>query len=114
MWREMRGKPRTCGSEWRLSRLGLLDVAGDLRDELLLALEGALVAQATPELKHEPLAVEVAFEVQEVRLAPPLAAAVVRVGADRDCRPVTFRGARVDSVLWHEQRRVQAEGGGGK
>src|SRR6266545_7598007 len=79
MWRQMRPARRTCGSDRRLGGLRFLDVAGDLGDELLLALEGALVAQASPKLEHEPLAVEVAFEVEEVRLDAPFAAAVMRI-----------------------------------
>ena len=52
----MRGTLGNLRVRWRLGRARLLDVAGDLGDELLLALECALVAQAPPELKHEPLA----------------------------------------------------------
>ena len=65
-----------------------LDVAGDLLDQLGLAPEDLLVAEPLPDLDHEPLAVEVALEVEQVRLDPPLAAAVVRIRADRDRRPM--------------------------
>ena len=53
-----------------------------------------LVAQPLPELDDEPLAVEVAVEVEQERLDPPLRAAVVRVRADRDCGAVPERLAR--------------------
>ena len=79
---------RPCGA------LGLLDVARDLSDELLLALEGPLVPQALPELDDQPPPVEVALEVEQERLDPPLVAAVVRVDADRDRGAVPERGAR--------------------
>ena len=65
-----------------------LDVRGDRVDQLRLAREGTLVAQPLPELDHEPPAVQVAVEVEQVRLDPQRRAAVVRVDADRD------RGAR--------------------
>ena len=57
---------------------------GDRVDELRLRLEARLVAQALPELDDEPLPVEVAVEVEQERLDPPLGAAVVRIRADRD------------------------------
>ena len=63
---------------------GRFDVAGDLVDQLLLALEHLLVAQPLPQLDDQPPAVEIALEVEQVRLDPPLLAAVVRVRADRD------------------------------
>ena len=43
---------------------------------------------------HEPLAVEVALVVEQVRLDPPLGAAVVRIDADRDRRAVVARPRR--------------------
>ena len=57
---------------------------GDLRDELVLAVERALVAEPAPELDDEPLAVEVCRVVEKERLDAPFAASVVRVRADRD------------------------------
>ena len=62
---------RICGAR-------LLDVARDLSDEPILARERLLVAQAAPELEDQPPAVEVAVEVEQVRLDAPLLAAVVR------------------------------------
>src|SRR4029079_3976562 len=53
-----------------------LDVERDLADEVFLALEGPLVAKPLPELDPELFPVEVAFEVEEERLDPTLAAAV--------------------------------------
>jgi hypothetical protein len=44
----------------------------DLLDQLPLARERRLVAQPLPELDHEPLAVEIALEVEQERLDPPL------------------------------------------
>src|SRR6185503_2943396 len=97
----------------RLRRTGCgaggLDVPRDLRDQLLLALERPLVAQALPQLEREPLAVEVAGEVEQERLDPPFAAAVVRVGADRDRRVVAVGGAGVDAVAGDEQARLRAQ-----
>ena len=66
---------------------GRSDVLRDLVDELLLAREGALVAEAVPELDPERTAVEVALEIEEERLDPALDAAVVRVDADRERGP---------------------------
>ena len=59
--------------------------------------EGALVAQPLPQLDRESLPVEVAVEVEQVRLDAQRRAAVVRVDADRDRRPVPERGAGVDA-----------------
>src|SRR4051794_30768313 len=73
-----------------------LDVRGDRVDELLLALEGALVAQTIPQLDDEAPAVEVSLEIEQERLHAALVAAVVRVGADRDRRPRAERGPGVD------------------
>ena len=70
---------------------GGLDVAGDLLHELGLAPERALVAQPLPELDAQRTAVEVALEVEQERLDPPLDAAVVRVDADRERRAVLRR-----------------------
>ena len=69
----------------RLSRR--LDVAGDLVDQLLLAREHLLVAEPLPQLDDEPAAVEVAVEVEQVRLDPPLLAAVVRDSCRSRSRP---------------------------
>src|SRR5919106_3915864 len=76
-----------------------LDVAGDLRDELLLGGERGLVAQALPELDDEPLPVEVAVEVEQVRLDPALGPAVVRIRPDRDGGAVPERLTRIDAEL---------------
>src|SRR3954452_21712887 len=65
------------------SGAGRGDVPADLVDQLLLAPEDGLVPEPQPELDDEALAVEVAVEVEQERLDPPLAAAVVRVRADR-------------------------------
>ena len=78
-----------------------LDVARDLRDQLFLGREHRLVAEPLPELDDEPLAVEVAVEVEQVRLDAPLGAAVVRVRAHRDRRPVLERAARIDPEAGH-------------
>src|SRR5262249_37867171 len=89
--------------------LRLLDVAGDLRHELLLARERALVAQPAPELDDEAPAVEVADEVEQERVDPALVAAVVRVHADRDRRAAAEGRARVDAERRHEQLRGRSE-----
>src|SRR3954451_7082481 len=65
-------------------RAGLLDIAADLRDELGLRRDAPPPTRFPPHREQEPLAVEVAVEVEEVRLDPPLGAAVVRVDADGD------------------------------
>src|SRR4249919_2153512 len=80
----------------RLSRR--LDVPGDLVDQALLALEDLLVAKALPELDDEAAAVEVAVEVEQVRLDPALVAPVVRIRADRDRGAMAERGPGVDAV----------------
>ena len=54
-------------------------------------------------------AVEVALEVEEVRLDAPLGAAVVRVRADGDRRPVAERRSRVDPEARHREKRVDGE-----
>src|SRR5687768_5142479 len=56
---------------------GRLDVAGDLIDQLLLALEHLLVPQPFPELDEQPAAVEVALEGGQVRFDPAFLAPVV-------------------------------------
>ena len=101
--------PRTCGATRDAVRRASPRRRGDLRDQLGLALEGPLVAQALPELERQPLAVQVAGEVEQERLDPALAAAVVRVGADRDRGAVTVRGARVDAVARDEQARLRPQ-----
>ena len=73
---------------------GRFDVAGDLVDQLLLGLEHLLVPQPFPQLDDDPLAVEVALEVEQVRLDPALLAAVVRIRADRDRGAVVERRRR--------------------
>ena len=85
-----------------------VDVAGDLRDQRVLALEGRLVPESLPELDDEPLAVQVAVEVEQERLDAPLRAAVVRVRADRDRRAVVERRARVDPVSRARELGVRA------
>src|SRR5207245_4544208 len=74
-----------------------------------LALERALRAQPSPQLEHEPLAVEIALPVEEVRLDPALGAAVMGIDADRDCRPAVADRARVDAVRRDEQLRIDAK-----
>ena len=74
-------------------------------------LEDRLVAEPLPQLDDEPLAVEVALEVEEERLDPPLRAAVVRVRADRDRGAVPERLARVDPVARADELRVHRDVG---
>ena len=87
-----------------------LDVAADLRDELLLRREDRLVAEPLPDLDDEPLAVEIAVEVEQVRLDPALGAAVVRVRADRDGGTMLERCARVDAVARADESAARARG----
>src|SRR5438445_13870155 len=98
-------------SDRRLGSARRLDVGGDLLDQGLLAVEGLLVAQALPKLEDEALAVQVAGKVEQERLHPPLVAAVVRVGADRDRRPPAPRRARVDAEGGDEQMRRNGQVG---
>jgi len=86
-----------------------LDVASDLGDEFLLARESTLVSQSAPELDDQPLAVEVAFEIEQERLHAALMTAVVRVRPDRDRGAVPLGPAGIDAVGGHEQRRLDAE-----
>ena len=65
-----------------------------------------------PELDHEPVAVEVAVPVEQVRLDPPFGAAVVRVDADRDRRAPLADRARVDPEL--AARACRARRGGSR
>src|SRR6266849_3170608 len=76
-----------------------------LRHELVLAAERPFVTEPLPELDDQPLPVEVAIEIEQVRLDPQLLAAVVRVDADRDRRPMTEGGTRVDPVRRDEEIR---------
>src|SRR5512134_2853579 len=86
-----------------------LDVPGDLVDQPLLVGEDLLVPQPLPELDHEPAAVEIALEVEQVGLDPPLLAAVVGIRADRDRGPVIQCGPGVDPVGRHEQARLDRQ-----
>src|SRR5262249_34825840 len=98
-----RGRSRTAG------RPGRLDIARDLRHELRLALERRLVTQPLPELDDHAPPVEVALVVEQERLDAPLVAAVVRVDADRDRRPVVECGARVDPEAGHDEGALDPE-----
>src|SRR5690242_16596298 len=73
--------PAGLDSDGRARGAGCFDVLGDLRDELRFRLESPFVPEAQPQLDDEPLAVEVALEVEQVRLDPPLFPAVVRIDA---------------------------------
>src|SRR4051812_37926691 len=99
----------SCGSARRPGLTRCLDVLRNLGNEGGLALEGALLAQTLPQLEDQPVPVEVAVEVEQKRLDPALAPAVVRIRADRYGRTVLARRARVDPELGHEQLRVEAE-----
>ena len=57
-------------------------------------LEDRLVPQPLPELDDQPLAVEIAGVVEQIRLDPPLGAAVVGIRADRDRGEVVERRPR--------------------
>ena len=85
------------------------DVARDLLDKGFLRLEDGLVAQPFPELDHEPLAVEVAFVLEEVGLDPSLAATVMGIRSDRDGGSVPTRGARVNPVPRACEVRLESE-----
>src|SRR6266536_3595170 len=86
-------RPETCvrPSDGSLGVACCVDVAGDLRHELVLGVERALVPEATPELDDQTPAVEVAFEVEQVGLDAALVSTVMRVHADRDRGPVPER-----------------------
>ncbi len=86
-----------------LGPLGLLDVAGDLVDQLPLAREGALVAQALPKLDDEPPAVQVPGETEQECLDAQLVAAVVGIRPDRDRCAVARGETGVDPVRRDEQ-----------
>ena len=82
-----------------LGYAGLLGLAGCARrrspiavDEFFERVEARLLPEPAPDLDDEPLAVEVAVEVEQVRLDAALDAVEVRVRADRD------RGAPVPCV----------------
>src|SRR5947207_6043424 len=62
---------------------GLLHVLGDLRDEGFDPLVRAHLAQPRREVQRQPLAVQVAVEVQDVRLDAAFPAGDRRVRADR-------------------------------
>src|SRR2546429_10014051 len=87
---------KTCGERFEASSgffrparcAGRLHVAGDLRDQVPLALVRLLVAEPLPELDDEAPPVEVAVEVEQECLDTALVAPVVRVDADRDCGAV--------------------------
>src|SRR5215204_1612218 len=91
-----------------------LDIARDLVDQLLLAAENLLVAQPLPELDHQTAPVEVAVEVEQVGLDPPLLAAIVWIRADRDRGAARLSileagGAGVDPVRGHDQARLDRQ-----
>ncbi len=72
------GDPVRAEGSDRADRLARgVDVEGDLVDEGVLRRKHRLVAQAFPHLDDEPLAVEIAVEVEKIRLDPALAAAVM-------------------------------------
>src|SRR5437763_13593554 len=79
------------------------DVVREGGNEPGLGGEGSLFAQPFPQLDDEPRAVQVALEVEEIRLDASLRAAVVRVRADRDRRGTAERGAGVHPVRGNEQ-----------
>src|SRR5262249_42180570 len=87
----------------------LLHVAGDLRDELVLALKGTFVPEPAPQLDHEPAPVEVTVEIEQVRLDPSLRAPAVRVYADRHGATGAERCAGVDPEPGDEQIRGDVE-----
>src|SRR5215210_2652564 len=110
MYQQRRGQREKLARSSRLLRRSLrrsrrLHVACDLGDELVLARERPLVAQALPQLEAEVTAVEVPLEVDEKRLDAPLGAAVVQVDADRRGGAVTDGGPRVDPVGGDEKMR---------
>ena len=57
----------------------LLHVRRDLGDQRRLALECELVAEALPELDHEPVAIQVAVPVEQVGFDAPTCAAAIAV-----------------------------------
>ena len=99
-------------SDWALHRTCFLDVARDLGNQVFLVGERSFVAQAPPELHDQPFSVEIALEIEQESLDAALAAAIVRVRADRNRGAVAGRPARVDPVRGHEQVGVDAEVGG--
>src|SRR5205807_3113355 len=96
-------------SDWALQRTRFLDVARDLGNQVFLVGKRPFVAQAPPELHDQPFSVEIALEIEQKGLDAALAAAVVRVGADRDRGAMAGRPAGVDSVRGHQQIGVDAE-----
>ena len=101
---------------------GCVDVAGDLRHEGGLALEGLLVPEALPQLDDEPLSVEVAVEVEQIRLNAALDhRAAVSIGTnphyggtERRIEPYLLDfdgdlyGKRLVVELWERLRDEQA------
>src|SRR5207237_1622538 len=79
-----------------------LDIASDLRAELLRTRETQLVTQALHERGLDPVAVHVALPVQQVRLERSVAAAERRPYAEarrgRDLFVADAHGHRVDAV----------------
>ena len=100
-------RDRRCGdaaaTPGRVALPRLLDVAGDLLDERASLVEARSSRSRCQSSTTSRSPVEVAVEVEQVRLDAPLVAAVVRVRADRDRRPAAGRGAGVDAVRRHEQ-----------
>src|ERR1044072_8929576 len=86
-----------------------LDIRGYRLHELCLAGERALVAEAFPELDRQPLPVEVAVEIEQIRLDAKRRAAVVRVDADRARAAVAERLADVDPSRGQELIRIRLE-----
>src|SRR2546421_5154758 len=90
-----------------------LDVVVNRGHELLERVEPALLADRAPQLNDQPLAVQIAVEIEQMRLDPPLDAVEMRVRPDRHRRAPVVRPARIDAVRRNEERfgDVQVRGG---
>src|SRR5687767_12416632 len=85
------------------------DVLGDLRHEIFLARESALVPELLPELQPDALAVQIALEVEQEGFDAALAPAVVRIDSDRDRGAGAERLADVDPERRDEHMGLRRE-----
>jgi len=94
-----RGAARELGGRRATRQPGLLHVCGDLADELLLAAKRLFVAEAPPQLDHQPPTVELALEVEQVGLHASLGAAGTLDGVVDYSTP-EFLGIRTPDGLY--------------
>src|SRR5438270_2471660 len=118
-WRTVNSGPSSTNLEWVRGLAGPkgcprpLDIVVDRGHELLERVEPALLADRAPQLNDQPLAVQIAVEIEQMRLDAPLDAVEMRVRPDRYRRAPVVRPARIDAIRRNEESfgDVQVRGG---